>query len=323
MAERLAADLGADGLGRLVVDPVAADTVSFAEDFAGSPFGFKVQSINANLSGANVSGPAGSPPGMSIQLTGQPQTGQTVSITLGLPDGSSTTITLMAAMSAEPGKFALGATVTDTAENLRTALSANLEAAGQTALAASPAAATEFFASGGNQIGRWFARDGYGAPRCTRTTRTPGTGTIRPAIRARMRWRARQDYHRRLRDAANESASRRCRQSAALVAADFSGGGDAASGQSSEMIRRVRVNLEANTQSVNATTMEMAGAQIMIDQAHDRLTATKSTLAELTDKVEGVDVSETSANLLSLQSRIQASYEATAILYQMNLADYL
>ncbi len=109
----------------------------------------------------------------------------------------------------------------------------------------------------------------------------------------------------------------------ALAAADFSSGDNDASSQSSEMIRRIRVNLADGTGLVNATTTEMAGRQVMLDQAKDRLTIAKSTLAELTDQVEGVDITETSANLLSLQTRIQASYEATAIVFKLNLADYL
>src|SRR5690606_72279 len=38
MEERRQADLGADGLGRLVLNAPTATSVSIAEDFAGSPF---------------------------------------------------------------------------------------------------------------------------------------------------------------------------------------------------------------------------------------------------------------------------------------------
>ncbi len=156
MAERQAADLGADGLGRLIVAPVASDTVSFAEDAAGSPFGFKVQSISSNLNGATVGGPTGSPPGMSVALTAQPQVGQTVSITLGLPDGSTHTMTLTASQTAGAGQFVVGSSVTETADNLRSALMDSLESAGKTALSAASAlqASREFFASGGNAAQR-------------------------------------------------------------------------------------------------------------------------------------------------------------------------
>ena len=331
MAERRAADLGADGLGRLVVPAVAADTVSLAEDAAGSPFGFKLQSVSSNFTGATVDGPTGSPAGISIALTDQPQPGQTVSITLGLPDGSTHTITLTAAATGGPGTFAIGASVPEAADNLRNALIGSLEAAGETVLAAASGlqASNEFFASDGNPAMRvdgppfdsatalrdatdtdtiaWYKGDNSaGDPREDALARVDQSITIAYGLRA------------------NEPGfAAMFANLAALVADDFSGGSDADSARSTETIRRVRVNLETNTRSVNATAMEIAGAQISLEQARDRLQATQATLLELIEKVEGVDINETSVNLLSLQSRIQASYEATAMLFRLNLADYL
>jgi len=331
VAERRAADLGADGLGRLIVPAVAGDTVTLSQEADGLPFGFELRSVTSNLNGAALGGPSGSPPSISIGLTAQPQSGQTVSVELGLPDGTSHTITLTASLEGGPGQFALGATVTETAENLRAALVGALERAGQTALAAASAlrASTEFFASGGNPALRvdgppfetatalrtatdtdtiaWYKGDNSpGDPRADSLARVDKTITIAYGLRA------------------NEPGfAAIVANLAALIADDFSGGTDADSGRSSELTRRVRVNLESNTRSVNATSMEIAGAQIALNQARERLTATRSMLMELTEKVEGVDVHETSVSLLSLQSRIQASYEATAILFKLNLADYL
>src|SRR5712691_4204328 len=68
LAERNQADLGATGLGRLVIPPAAGTTVSISEDIAGSPFGFKLASVNSTLTGATVTGPAGSPPAISVNL---------------------------------------------------------------------------------------------------------------------------------------------------------------------------------------------------------------------------------------------------------------
>jgi flagellin-like hook-associated protein FlgL len=331
MAERRAADLGADGLGRLIVPAVAGDTVSLSEEADGLPFGFKLQSVTSNLNGVTLGGPSGSPSSISIGLSVQPQAGQTVSIELGLPDGTNHTITLSASLEGGPGQFALGSTVTDTADNLRAALITALEGAGQTALAAASAlqASTEFFASGGDPALRvdgppfdtatalraatdtdtiaWYKGDNSaGDPRADSLARVDKTITVAYGLRA------------------NEAGFAAIISNlAALIADDFSAGTDADSGRSSELTRRVRVNLESNTRSVNATSMEIAGAQIALDQARERLITTRSMLAELTEKVEGVDLNETSANLLSLQSRIQASYEATAILFKLNLADYL
>src|SRR4051812_48960869 len=66
MAERNQADLGASGLGRLVIptppaSPAPLSTVvSMSEDVAGSPFGFKLAAVTSSLTNAAVSGPAGS-----------------------------------------------------------------------------------------------------------------------------------------------------------------------------------------------------------------------------------------------------------------------
>ena len=54
IAERNQADLGASGLGRLVVSSPSPTSVSVAEDVAGSPFGFKLNAITSSLASATV-----------------------------------------------------------------------------------------------------------------------------------------------------------------------------------------------------------------------------------------------------------------------------
>src|SRR5512139_405967 len=56
IAERNQADLGAGGLGRLVISSPLPTSVSVAEDVAGSPFGFKLNAITSSLTGATVTG---------------------------------------------------------------------------------------------------------------------------------------------------------------------------------------------------------------------------------------------------------------------------
>src|SRR5438046_2779821 len=80
----------ADGLGRLVVTAPTATSVSLAEDVAGSPFGFKLASVNSSLTGATVTGPAGSPAAISVDLgAANPNDGDTITYQFTLPDGSS------------------------------------------------------------------------------------------------------------------------------------------------------------------------------------------------------------------------------------------
>src|SRR5258708_6816992 len=70
IAERQQADLGTNGLGRVVIStPVATPTsVQVAEDVAGSPFGLKVNAISSQLTGSTVTRPAGSPAATSVDL---------------------------------------------------------------------------------------------------------------------------------------------------------------------------------------------------------------------------------------------------------------
>src|SRR6201996_715971 len=58
--ERQQADLGTNGMGRLVVSQPSSTSVQVAEDVAGSPFGLKLSSVSSSLTGgASVSGPSG------------------------------------------------------------------------------------------------------------------------------------------------------------------------------------------------------------------------------------------------------------------------
>ena len=68
ISERQQADLGTNGLGRLVIDSPTATSVQVVEDAAGSPFGLKLSAVSSSLTGATVTGPAGSPSGVSINL---------------------------------------------------------------------------------------------------------------------------------------------------------------------------------------------------------------------------------------------------------------
>ena len=58
--------------------------VSLADDFATSPFGFKLASITSNLTGATVTGPSGSPPSVAVNLGANPNAGDTIAFGLTL-----------------------------------------------------------------------------------------------------------------------------------------------------------------------------------------------------------------------------------------------
>jgi flagellar hook-associated protein 3 FlgL len=158
IAERNQADLGASGLGRLVVTAPTPTSAQVAEDVAGSPFGLKLQAVSSSLTGATVTGPAGSPSAISVDLGAtNPNNGDKVSFAFTLPDGTIESIQLTAS-SATPqpaGSFAIGATSTATAANLKAALTAAIGTLANTSLVAASAVAASdnFFSPAGTATG--------------------------------------------------------------------------------------------------------------------------------------------------------------------------
>jgi flagellar hook-associated protein 3 FlgL len=143
MAERQAADLGANGMGRLVQTQPTASSVQVAEDVAGSPFGLKIAAVSSTLTGATVTGPSGSPVSFSVDLGAtNPNNGDKLSVQFTLPDGTTEQIDLTAS-SATPtpqGSFAIDSTSpTNTASNLNTALNTAIKKLANTSLVAASA----------------------------------------------------------------------------------------------------------------------------------------------------------------------------------------
>ncbi|TWB01865.1 flagellar protein [Bradyrhizobium stylosanthis] len=162
MAERQAADLGANGMGRLVQMQPTPSSVQVSEDVAGSPFGLKIKAVSSTLTGATVTGPSGSPVSFSVDLNGNnPSNGDKLSIQFTLPDGTTEQIDLTAS-SATPtplGSFAIDASVpvnpNNTAANLNTALNTAIKKLSNTSLVAASAvtAGDNFFNTASSAIG--------------------------------------------------------------------------------------------------------------------------------------------------------------------------
>ena len=155
LGERLAADQGPDGLGRLSLPAVVAGSgaVHLAEDGT-HPFGYKLSTVSTNAAPAvAVTQPTGTPPDLSVTFSAEPTPGQHVIIGLTLPDGSETQITLTATTDAVPGdgQFQIDADPDVMANNFRTALetSLNQKAGGELQAASTFAAAEDFFDENG------------------------------------------------------------------------------------------------------------------------------------------------------------------------------
>jgi flagellar hook-associated protein 3 FlgL len=332
IAERQQADLGANGLGRLVISAPTAASVKVAEDVAGSPFGLKLAGVNATLSNTTVSGPAGVPPGISVALTGLPNAGDNVQLRFTLPDGSSESIMLTATSSSPPGanEFTIGATPAATAANLQAALTTSLGQLADTSLKAASAmqAGDDFFGDPPQRVA--------GSPLNTATALVAGTpsdtvswytgengaGSARAAASARVDPSISVSYGMR----ANELGIRALVQNVATLAAmTFLPNDPNAAARSVALNQRVGASLEAPTgaQKISDIQADLANTQATLSAATDRHRQTQATLSDMIQQIENVPPEQVAAQILALQTRLQASLQTTALLYQTSLVKYL
>ena len=182
MAERQAADLGANGMGRLVQSTLPSGAIQVQEDSPTSPFGLKIAAVSSTLTGATITGPSGSPVSFSVNLNGvNPKNGDKFSVQFTLPDGSTEQIDLTASTATPTpvGSFAIDASTpvnpANTSANLNTALNTAITKLANTSLVAASAvtAGDNFF----NTVGSATAN--VAAPgNLLSYTSTTGTGSV-------------------------------------------------------------------------------------------------------------------------------------------------
>jgi flagellar hook-associated protein 3 FlgL len=163
IAQRLQADLGANGMGRLVVSatppsPATTTGTQVAEDVAGSPFGLKLASVSSTLTNATVTGPSGSPAAVNVNFSaGNPNPGDQITYTFNEPDGTQDSITLTATNQSPPptGSFLIGSSASATAANFNSALTSSIQTLAATSMTAASAveAGDNFFNTDSSAIG--------------------------------------------------------------------------------------------------------------------------------------------------------------------------
>ena len=331
-AERLQADLGDDDLGRLDLS-AAGTTVTLAED-GDHPFGFKLTGIVSNLSNATVTQPAGTPATSSVEFTDVPANGETITIHAELPDGTTTSIELV--VSDDPdlaNGFAAGATAADTTANFQAALQGAIEEEAATTLnsASTMQAAADFFdtSNGGTPQrvdGPPFdtataMRDGS-ADTVAWYVGENGTGDARSTASARIDDTLTVDYGAR----ANEEGFQQVIQSlAALTISTFDTAVDADRDRYGALASRAKTKLneQPGVNRVETIQVELSTTHYSVKKADERHTATSGTLTALVEGIEAVDLDEVAVKMLTLKTRLEASYQAAALLNQMSLGDYI
>jgi len=332
IAERNQADLGADGLGRLVIPSASGSSVSVSEDSATSPFGLKLASVSSSLTGATVTGPSGSPAGITVALGAtNPNNGDSVSFIFTLPDGTTQTLKLQATTSTTPGanQFTIGATPAATAANLQAALTAGVSQIGATSLTAastmaassnffddppqrvsgSPATATSLVnGTTANTVFWYTGDDSSSSARSSQTARIDPSTTVSYGTQA------------------NEQGIQQVLQSvAALAATTYSASNPNASASYTALNSRVYTALGAPAGVQNITDIEagLANAQTSMAAATSQHAQTSNSLTNMLQSIEGVDPNQVGAQILSLQTSLSASLSVTARMAQLNLLTYL
>ncbi|HLH93717.1 MAG TPA: flagellar biosynthesis protein FlgL [Xanthobacteraceae bacterium] len=333
ISERNQADLGANGLGRLVIPAVSGSTVSISEDVAGSPFGFKLAGINSTLTGATVTQPTGSPKTETVTLGSNPNDGDQIQFSLTLPDGTSQTITLQASSSATPGanQFSIGANAAATAANLQTALTTAVGNLAQTQLTAASAvaAANNFFGSyppqrvagppfstatalqngtTANTVFWYTGEDGSTPARQTAVAQVGPTTSVAYGMRA------------------NEQAfSTVVANIAVLAATTYSPSSTNAAASYSALTNRVSTNLslQQGAQNISDIDADIANAQSAVKNAQSVNAQTTNTLTDMLQSIEGVNTDQIGTEILTIQNSLAASLSTTARLSQLSLVNYL
>ena len=125
---------------------------------------------------------------------------------------------------------------------------------------------------------------------------------------------------------ANEQAlTMAVRSFAVFAAAEFSDADPNAQGQYAALRQRVGAALVGSPgqQSLSEIQDELAGAQVAINSSKDRHQQTDMTLQNLLQSVEGIQPEEVAAQILSLQTSLQATLQTSALLLQTSLLKYL
>jgi hypothetical protein len=266
---------------------------------------------------------------------GNPSDGDTLTLRFNLPDGTTANLTLTATSSSTPGpnQFSIGTTTGLTAGNLQTALSTAIGKLADTSLTAASAvaASNDFFdADASNPPQRvdgppFDTATGMVAGTASNSviwyTGEIGSGSARATAPAQIDQSLVVSYGAR----ANEDGIRSLVQNmATLAAVTVSPSDPNASDLSGALNQRLIANMSApGTQSITDIETDLASALNSVSAAKDRHQQTTATLSDFLQQITGVSNEDVGAQILSLQTRMQASMQTTALLFQTSLVNYL
>ena len=276
--------VSAGNLGRLEVER-SGDTVTLGETVpVSAAHGFQVTGVSASTANIATGYAGGDPASASVQFTAPPSAGESVTVTLTEPNGTTRTVTLTAVSGkAGPGQFSIGADAGETAANFSKALTDGVMTA---------AGAAE------------------GNPRQSVTAQVDDATKAAYGVQA------------------NESGFLRLMRTMAAMSVETYPSGDPSSrGRFDAMATRQMSEMgeQHNSEkgSIEIVTMELAVARMTSDNSAQRHTNYKAQLDDLLSDVETVSKEDVAMEILALQTRLQASYQTTAMVAQLSLAHYI
>jgi flagellar hook-associated protein 3 FlgL len=334
ITERKAADFGS-GTGRLTLG--GAGAVATLQEDGVHPFGFKLTAASSTSAGIAAALTAGPPADISYTVTAPPADGEEVRFQLTLPDGTTRSLAIVARNApltppSSAGAFEIGATNAATALNLRNAVAAAIAGEATTALpsASAKAAADAFFAgslsspplrvvgppatatalaagTAANTV-IWYQGDDTSAdPRATVAAKVDTGITVGLGVQA------------------NEEGIRRLLANLSVFVTETFASAPADQGRYQAMSDRIRADLgrTSGVQRVQDIHFEISIAASTMKTTDERHVTKKALVDDAISQVEDVSAEEAAAKLLSLQTKMQASYQTTSILSRLTLTDYL
>ncbi|MCK2054089.1 hypothetical protein [Methylobacterium sp. 37f] len=283
----------------------------------------------------------GTPASLTLGLIGTPLAGDTVTVSVGLRDGTTQTLTLTARATADAAsttEFSLEGDRETIAKSLSNAVTNALKGSASTSLAASSAsrAAQDFFA-GSQSPGFAPRRITFANGQATGYTEQASTKTViwykgddtSPDPRATATAQIGANRILNIGTQANEAPIRAVLSGLAIIAADpgttaVSGTPDAQ--RFSALADSARALLVTDSRKGGgvpgiASDMGLAANTLSNTKADNR--TNRATLEGSLDGVENISAQEVTAQLLQLQTQLQASYQVTSMLSKLNLVNYL
>lgn len=334
--ERVAADMGRDGLGRLTLAMTGGSLVEMSEEASDLPFGFKLAGIGGSMNGVTLStGSSASDPITSFSfLFGpeQPKPGEALDVTLELPDGSREVLKITASDQnfMEAGHFAIGADAATNTKNFHDALRDEVMRVSRTSLVAASAVATaeSFFSDTPDRVVGPAFEDA--------TQMTPGTvddtifwyqgddaaGSPREGVLTRADDQMIVAYGVR----ANEPAMRHMLQflGASVTMERMEGHPDARERHIALNERVMKaMTFPDSIQTMRDITMDLSIAHGNLDAAEKRHETSVALAEQLMFERENVSMEEVGMELLNLMARLNASMASSARIAQLSLVNFL